>query len=313
MGKRIYLQSAIALVLLSTGIFYYGPDIFLYFKLAEEKGAIIITGNSGDSSCTATSWDNPLETWCYAYINFSVFEDNFWYPVNYDPYGRNNSFDFTPQVKEYIFQRSWGKGWRTIPLDKTCKGTWCGGKFGLKFNKFSVAWREGRDYQVRIVAIKHNKEDIIKWGFGSVDPTWYEFNIEEIKECVTTSSNQVKHKYGICTKIILVGTLDENNTNQTSEKEIEDNCYLGNYIDIINTTICKTLAFEIEGKLIDFTKAGWNCKKEEYKIICDAPYQSNLDGECQSGERCVIFDIRDLSRKDIGVSNTPKIKELKVR
>lgn len=187
MSMRLYLQSAIALLLLSGLGTYYGPDIFLYFKLAEERGAINIIDYSGDSNCTATSWHDSIEEWCYAYINFTVYEDIFWYPVNYDPYGRNQSFNFSPQVKDYKFQRSWGKGWRTIPLDRGCTGTWCGGKFGLKFNKFSIAFREGKDYQVRIAAIKKDSKDIIKWGFGSVDPIWYgeEIGVTPIESCIT--------------------------------------------------------------------------------------------------------------------------------
>lgn len=169
MAKRIYFESiakwwkeisAGASISLIGGLFAY-----LVFT-----GAITVHDFSGDSYCAGT-----LEDPCYAYINFTANEDIFIYPVGYDPYGRNTIMEFEPALKDWKLQRSWGSGWRNIPLDKSCTGTWCGLSNAGDERKFSMAFREGKTYQVRIVAYKHNVTDVIKWGAfdGLVDPIWY--------------------------------------------------------------------------------------------------------------------------------------------
>ena len=134
-------------------------------------GAISNVSYSGDIICAGTESDP-----CYAYINFTAEEDIFIYPTGYDPWGRNTLFDFDPNVKSWKLQRSWGNGWRNIPLDKTCTGTWCGAKDSSGDCKYSIAFREDRDYRIRIVALKHSPYDTIKWGAFSgvdeIDPTW---------------------------------------------------------------------------------------------------------------------------------------------
>ena len=174
MVKRVYFQTALKWFLglfIVSGV-YYMPEVFTYFQYAEEIGAINITGYSDDMVCTATEW-NDTENLCYAYINFTALEDNFWYPINYDPWGRNESFGFKPQVKGWKLERSWGSGWREINMSRPCYYTWCGAsRNGAFFNKYSVAWREPKEYQVRITAIKYSPYDTIKWSFDIADPEW---------------------------------------------------------------------------------------------------------------------------------------------
>jgi len=142
--------------------------IGLYFLYLSMIGAITITGYSGDSVCAGT-----LESPCYAYINFTANEDIFIYPTDYDPWGRNTPFEFDPSIKDWKLQRSWGTGWRTLPLNQSCTGTWCGLSSSTDTRKFSVAFRKGKDYQIRIVAYKNTPADAVKWGaFGEIDPVW---------------------------------------------------------------------------------------------------------------------------------------------
>ncbi|MHA1191949.1 MAG: LamG domain-containing protein [Promethearchaeota archaeon] len=142
-----------------------GFALLFYYLIFIE--AIIVSGYSGDMVCSGTPEDP-----CFAYINFTVKEDIFLYPVGYDPWGRDTPFSTDKGLKSWKMYRSWGKGWREIKLDKTCTGTWCGAPNNLGV-KYSFVFREGRDYQIKIEALKNNPNEDIKWGFGPVDPTWY--------------------------------------------------------------------------------------------------------------------------------------------
>lgn len=177
MVKKVYSES-IKKWALGLGI-SVGTLIGLYFMYLSMLGAITITGYSNDTICAGT-----LEDPCYAYINFTANEDIFIYQVGYDPYGRNSTFNFDPAVDSWILQRSWGTGWRTIPLNQSCTGTWCGLSNAADTRDFSVAFRKGQKYQIRIVAYKKRADDVIKWSAldGRVDPTWGAANIDNVTD-----------------------------------------------------------------------------------------------------------------------------------
>jgi len=164
---KIYSESikkwAIAGGISGTGL------IGLYFLYLSMIGAITITGYSGDTVCAGT-----IEDPCYGYINFTANEDIFIYPTDYDPWGRNTPFEFDPNLKDWKLQRSWGTGWRTLPLNQPCTGTWCGLSSSKDTRVFSVAFRKGNNYQIRIVAYKNTPADTIKWSAfdGEIDPVW---------------------------------------------------------------------------------------------------------------------------------------------
>lgn len=139
----------------------------LLFWYLNFLGAMFVTGYSGDSVC-----DGTIEDPCLAFVNFTVNEDIFIYPVGYDPWGRETPFYTDVGLESWKMYRSWGKGWREIKLNETCTGTWCGAP-NNKGVKYSFVFRKGRDYTIRIVALKENPDDIIKWGFGPIDPFWY--------------------------------------------------------------------------------------------------------------------------------------------
>lgn len=187
MAKRIYSES-VKKWLINSGVAAGSiiGGIFLYLAF---MGAITITGNSGDLICEG-SFEKP----CYAYINFTANEDIFIYPMDYDPWGRETPLVFEPGVKDWKLQRSWGSGWRNIPLDKSCTGTWCGLSNKADERKFSVAFREGRNYEIRIVVYKNDPHDKIKWSFGPLDPTFFGIDMfksydSELKEMTFRDEN----------------------------------------------------------------------------------------------------------------------------
>ena len=163
MAKRIYFNT-VKKWAIRTGI--TGSTIIgLIFMYLFAIGAISNVSYSGDTICAGTELDP-----CYAFINFTANEDIFIYPVDYDPWGRETLFNFDPAVKSWKLERSWGKNWREIPLNETCKGTWCGGSGNI--NVYSFVFRAGREYKIKIKAFKKDPAQTIKWGFGPIDPFW---------------------------------------------------------------------------------------------------------------------------------------------
>jgi len=222
MSKRIYLESAKKWAI-KAGIPAVG-SIFLIFMYINSLGIIDSVQYSGDTICAGTL-DDP----CYAYLNLSFKEDVFIYPVEGvpDPWGRDTLFNFDPNVKSWKLERSWGKGWREIPLDKTCTGTWCGAKDSSGC-KYSIAFREGRNYQLRITGYKKSPYDIIKWGAFSgvdeIDPSWFgidrDIGYKEKSEITYTPSTDTICNNGECSLSLYSGIRNvyEDNT----WKRIED-------------------------------------------------------------------------------------------
>lgn len=194
MAKRIYPESVKKWAI---GAGVGGASIiFLIFAYLLSQGLIIVHDASGDMVCAGTL-DDP----CYAVINFTVRDvkdqndDIFIYPVGNDPWGRNTPFNFSTELSSWKLQRSWGSGWRDYDLENGCTGTWCGAPKGG--GKYSVVFREGRNYNIRIVGYKLDPSDLVEWSFnpsGQWLPVQGE-NFQIIEECKNvTKSRFVEEK-----------------------------------------------------------------------------------------------------------------------
>ncbi len=184
--KRIYWQTIkkwALIVGIPTGV----AGFTLLFIYLSALGVIDVTGYSGDMMCAGTELDP-----CLAYINFTTTEDIFIYPIGYDPWGRDTPFETDIGLKDWKIYRSWGTGWREIKLNETCKYTWCGAPPKSPDNKYAFAFRKGRNYQIKIVALKDDPKEDIKWGFGPVDPVWY--GTEKYKVSFELSKNSISKK-----------------------------------------------------------------------------------------------------------------------
>ena len=88
----------------------------------------------------------------------------------------------TDSINEFHLYRSWGKGLREYKLNETCKGSWCGGKNNYE-NKFSVAFREGKCYDLRIEVFK-DWNSTINW---EINPVGQWFGYTKIYDYKTVS------------------------------------------------------------------------------------------------------------------------------
>jgi len=127
-------------------------------------GAIDLISYSGDSVCAGTELDP-----CEARITFLANTDIFVYPG--DEWGLTTD----KPIKSITMYRTWGKGLREINLSKSCQFSWCGAKPGSTSNKFSYAFRKGREYTIVYKALKNSPSDDIKWWVDDLsvpDPIW---------------------------------------------------------------------------------------------------------------------------------------------
>lgn len=303
MAKKVY-QQAILKWALGLGLIL-GLPIFGYFTYSNQIGAITILEKNWTDYCNAISWDKGIV--CEVNIKFKANEDTYWYPVNYDPYGRNIPYTFDPNVKEWKFERRWGNGWKSIPLDKPCTGSWCGK--GTVPVLYSIKWKKEQVYETRITAIKNNPEDNIIWSFGKDDPIWFGILIEKIESCdYKYSTNEVKD-YGICKESYVY----ENNITKINETKTKDiRCFTGSHTEEINNTICRTVGLQINDKKILWERDEWTCERDLFEITCDSQIQGNGDAICSSGESCMVYDIRSLFNPEINnfvkTSNTRVIE-----
>ena len=138
------------------------PLAMILFLLMINLDVITIKDYSGDMFCGG---DIP----CYANLTFCVRNDTFIYPMDGSwMLETDGSYGEIP-IRMY---RTWGDGLREIKLNETCKGTWCGGKYGVTENKYVYAFRKGKCYDIVFEAEK-NLYDTVKWSFGPVDPVWF--------------------------------------------------------------------------------------------------------------------------------------------
>jgi len=209
MAKRVY-SSTVKKWLVSSGA-VTGTLIMGIFLYLSSTGAIIITGYSGDQTCAGNISDP-----CYAYVNLTANENIFIYPTDYDPWGRETIFKFAPGVESWTLQRSWGTGWRDIPLNETCTGTWCGAP-NNKGVKYSYVLRKDRDYEFRVIAYKNEPSDVVKWAVNYedeeyLDPTWEGVGISQNKWAINTDNSGVAYDYDNPSKDFIV-SVRESTTN----------------------------------------------------------------------------------------------------
>lgn len=199
--KRVYLES-VKKWAIGAGV-TGATAITLILAYLYSAGAIAGVQFSGDVYCAGT-----VEDPCYAYINFTAEDDIYIYPLQYDPYGRNTPFEFSPAIKEWKLERSWGKGWREIDLTQE----WS------KIVKYSVKFSKGTTYNLRITVLKNNPTDTIKWGAFGIDP-YFLPPLTPIESCDYLEWEEIETTYEPFEKVIPCPTLNKTCTDTTTVTE----------------------------------------------------------------------------------------------
>ena len=272
---------------------------------------------SGDAACAGT-YDEP----CEAYYN--ITSTNFIYYIynkdkvnlNFIPevkssYSCKKDNRFTSKARENRELYPCGVGyrefdWKTPLTNKS--------SYVEKFEK-------GKKQEYKLVVFKFNSTDEIKWGGEitgeSIDPIFFGvYNITLIQDChIEQEIKEIKdyQNYNFldngtfCLDFPVNKTCIIKNLNNYTMSQIVV------YNQILNTSICRNVGLQVDDKKINWERYGWECKRNLFEITCDSQYQSNMDGICQSGERCVKIDIRDLSNiKEIGYSPTKQIRSIEI-
>jgi len=186
-AKRIYAESAKKWAV-KAGIPITAGLIFIYIMYTISIGAMVITDTRWSDKCAGT-----LEELCWVEYDFYVNEDVFWYPMDYDPWGRETSFQFNPELESWKLKRSWGSSWREIHLDKACTSTWCGAPPNSPDNKYAIAWRTGKTYTIRIEGMKKSIVDDIVVKFNP-EITWNGYKTDDF--FTELISNKASISYG---------------------------------------------------------------------------------------------------------------------
>ena len=150
------------------------------------------------------------------------------------------------------------------------------------------------------------EEDPVWWISG--EPLVYDLG----QEC------EQELTYDICSYLDYINSTYIHYNNETNKEEIKSATKEVKISYECNPSLvninCKDVSIDVDGKIIEWQKIGWFCNLNDNILTCDAPHQSNKDGICQSGERCVTFDIADLSKRtDSGYAETKQIEELNVK
>ena len=176
--------------------------------------------------------------------------------------------------------------------------------------------RSNQKYETRISTIKQNADDNIIWSFGLDDPVWFGIDIRKLESCVVETNIKKVYVY------------EKNDIffNQTicSDEPVNSSCFvntikitvdklIGNYNDLLNTSICKMIGLNISNKVINWQKEGWKCKWNLLKLTCDSVFDGNGDGICTSGESCIEYDLSNLNEYKKSRIDIPSLKRLEFK
>jgi len=234
------------------------------FSLINFLGVATLEGNySANEYCGG-------DTVCFLEMNQLCFnEDVFVYPMNGAAIINAQPLDLVDEVHLY---RSWGKGWREIPLNKTCQSTWCGAKPKSTTNKFSYAFRKDKCYDLRIEVTKP-LNSTISWSINP-EGVWLPLADQDKLVFVTLCTEySYNYSYVNCT-----------------DHPLNTTCH--NETKTINYTSEPCVTFiDFEGLTIDYASQGYNCASNGTMVICDSKIDGNGDAICQLGETCCTINI----------------------
>ncbi len=185
-GSKRITKDRLKKYAINTGIVGVPLGVLL-FTLIFNLGAATVGEYSHNTLCGG-------DELCWLNLNDTCFKkDVFIYPMNGSELINARPTD---SIKEFRLYRRWGKNYRLIKLNETCKSTACGGKRGATNNAYSYAFRKGKCYDLRI-EIEKDTDSTINW---QINPhgTWvswkYLYKNKTIVSTCTRWINVTKHK-----------------------------------------------------------------------------------------------------------------------
>ena len=246
---------------------------------------------------------NPSDSDCIGYFNITSLSKRFYIRNKGD---MNLPFTEPEKVKSFQvyradlrFRTDNPNRWKPINLSK-----------GMTF-------QVNQTNEFRLNLCKNSPSDDIKWGLSGIveaDPVFFGINIEKLEDCKTTSQFEKRVQN---TQYIYY-----QNQTQCSDEPANLSCKIVNYrnqtssysvgyVDIMNITVCRNTGFNVNGRLLDFAEKDWLCTKYTDELCCEAPHQSNKNGNCDSGEGYCIFEIPSM-KESCTVSKTNAIRNLAI-
>jgi len=269
MAKRITQSRVMKYVSDNKGVFTGTSVVIGLFALIVFLGAGEVTGFSSNEECAGTINDP-----CWLILNMTFKEDVFIYPFN------NSALVLgTDQpLKKLTLYRSWGKGWREIKLNQTCKGTWCGGTGSV--NKYVFAFREGRDYTLKFEALKYDAITDINWFFNP-NGRWKGVKPDISFKTCTKEQYFISETDADCSEVKIFNKTLGKNTNITK-------CTY-TYRNVTAYKCVKDKKISLNEEEINITD--YKCSLQSKDTIeCDSIIDGNGDGTCNrlGGESCII-------------------------
>ena len=276
------------------------PIVAVFFLLMQ-SGDIEVHSITQSEHCAGTDSDI-----CWLEMEFTPNKDIF--------LGADERWlDTNPPVKGIKLYRNWGIGWREIPLEKGCTGSWCGCYWcsGGNTAKYAIVFRNQSRYTIRFEAEKYDPRDVIDWSINPVG-IWDVALAKQRCDLETLYWEEGINHYlteEVCQKTVC----EPLNKSCVVTEKCYDTTVL-DYTETINHSkeVCieGTERIEYAESVLETSKENIKCTINSDNLVCDDGRGADGDGSgtCESGETCHYYDLTDKIELESIMNGVVRIK-----